>query len=285
MSRIEQALEKATAMRKERNGIFAKDLRLDRQGKPLEITAVSTNNPYIVTLQDPKSAVSEEYRKLKSVIVRLTRQEKFGNVIAVTSSISNEGKSITALNLAISLAQEYDSTALIMEADLRRPSLGGYLNLDAKTGWTDYMSGDIDLSAALIRTDIGNLTYLPAGSKVSNPVEWFSSTRIKELISELKFRYDDRYIIIDTTPVLPFAETHTVCGFADGIVFIVGEGCASIEEIREALDTLNDVNILGLVYNNASNISSRGYYRYDNGSYGNGKKKRDNDICTNNISV
>ncbi len=272
MSRIEQSLEKATAMRKEKEVRNVRELLQEDKGTCSEITKIHTGNPYLVTLQDPESVISEEYKILKSVVKRMTSQDGFNNVIMITSSKGNEGKSLTALNLAISLSQEYDTTALVMEADLRKPSLKSYLNIDIKKGWTDYFVGDIDLCSAMVRTDIGKLTFLPAGERINDPVECFSSLKMKDMINLMKYRYDNRYIIIDAPPVLLFAETGLISGIADAVIFVVREGTVSLDEIRDALDALSGANILGTVYNNARNVSTRGYYRYyniaDNGKKG-----------------
>ena len=266
MSRIEESLEKATAMRQDSKRVYVRDKNLPNKGFRTKITEINTDNPYLVTLQDPESIISEEYKILKSVVKRMTSQDGFNNVIMVTSSNGNEGKSLTALNLAISLSQEYDTTALIMEADLRKPSLSNYLNIDTKEGWTDYLEDNIDLHSVIVRTNINELRYLPAGNSIANPVECFSSERMKDLISELKHYYDDRFIIIDAPPVLPFAETRLIGRIADAIIFVVGERASSPEEIEESFDALKGANILGIVYNNSSTEKKRGIERYYNTS-------------------
>lgn len=275
MSRIEQSLEKATAMRKEKEAGCDRQLLQEDKGACSEVTEINTDNPYLVTLQDPESAVSEEYQILKSVVKRMTSQDGFNNVIMITSSNRNEGKSLTAMNLAISLSREYDTTALVMEADLREPSLTSYLNIDVKEGWTDYLVGDINLCSAMVRTDIGKLTFLPAGERINDPVECFSSSRMKELIALMKYRYDNRYIIIDAPPVLPFAETRLISGIADATIFVVCEGTTSLDEIRDALEALNGANILGIVYNNARNVGTKRYYHYYKTPHSDKKGKRE----------
>jgi len=260
MSRIESALEKV-ALRRSRT------MENVPRPAPSFIPPPTRNeiriaNPLLVTANDPHTFVAEEYRKLKSDLVNVTRKEGFQNTLMVTSSLSSEGKSITSLNLAISLAQEHDHTVLLVDADLRRPSICSYLGIEAKLGLADCLTDGVDVSEALVRTGIGKLSLLPAGKQVKNPVEIFSSQKMRKLMLELKHRYPDRYIIIDTPPVLPFSESRTLSTIVDGVVFVVKEGVASLSEITEALGYLKGPKLLGIVYNEATIEDLGGRYCY-----------------------
>lgn len=271
MSRIEEALEKAAQLRNNKRGF-------DAPGKisapapaavspatrypSLSGAAAALTSPMLVTATDPHSPSAEEYRKLKSVLVSMTRQDTFRNTLMVASSVSGEGKSVTALNLAISMAQEFDHTVLLVDADLRKPSLHGYFGLEPKLGLSDCLQGGVDLGDALIKTGIGKLSLLPSGKSIRNPAELFSSQRMAELIQEMKHRYPDRYIIIDTPPVLLFAETLSLSYLVDGVVFVVRQGLASVQNISDALASLKGSLVLGMVYNDVKeeSIDSRYYY-------------------------
>lgn len=273
MSRIEEALEKAAQMRTNKRAFEAPgkiatpatstEYSATRYPLPSE-TALDLTSPMLVTAMDPHSPIAEEYRKLKSVLVSMTHHETFRNTLMVTSSVSGEGKSVTALNLAISMAQEFDHTVLLVDADLRKPSLHGYFGLEPKLGLSDCLNGGAELGEVLIKTGIGKLTLLPSGKPVRNPAELFSSQRMKELIQEMKHRYPDRYIIIDTPPALLFAETLSLSHLVDGVVFLVREGMASVQNINEALATLKGSLVLGMVYNDVSQESIDSRYRYYN---------------------
>ena len=166
MSRIEKAMERAAQLRQ---GTVAQP---EVPARPVQQSSivhtapsaaevknrVSSDNPLLVTLNDPNSPIAEEYRKMKSILVKMTRGEDFKNTLMVTSSIPGEGKSITALNLAISLAQEYDHTVLLIDADLRRPTVHTYLNMQKKKGLADCLTGEADLSEVIIATGIGKLS-------------------------------------------------------------------------------------------------------------------------------
>ena len=272
MSRIEEALEKAARLRS------TPDVTPETVPASAAVVApttsyvmpertLSVNNELIVTNKDSNSAIAEEYRKLKSILVKLAKGETFRNTIMVTSSVASEGKSVTALNLAITLAQEYDHTVLLIDADLRKPSLHRYLGVSQTPGLVECLMDDHPLEQALVKTGIGKLTLLPTGRRMDNPVELFTSKKMKDFLFEVKHRYPDRFVIIDTTPTLPFAEPRFLAQLVDGTIFVVREGICSLVNVAHALEELKSSNIFGVVYNDATRRSSdSGYYYY--GYYG-----------------
>lgn len=284
MSKIEEILEKATRLRQQGGGGMAATTGTQRPPRPatpapplagadpgpygtekrLEVT-----NPYMVAVTQPQSPIAEEYRKLKSIIIRLTKGEEFLNTIMVTSTLKGEGKSITSLNLAMALAQEYDHTVLLVDADLRCPSTHSYLGIPNGEGLSDCLMRGVDVGSVLVKTGIGRLSILPAGSPVPNPVELISSSRMKEFIQELKHRYPDRYVLIDTPPILHFAEAYSIASEVDGVILVVREGHVPVAHLKEAVGMLRDANILGVVYNDVevNRYSSYHYYSYKNYSY------------------
>lgn len=276
MSRIEKAMEKAAQMR---NGTATPtvEIRQPQQRAALHTppqpesvkNRIVSNNPYLVNLNDPYSAVGEEFRKLKSALVKLTKGDTFKNTIMITSAVPHEGKSISALNLAISLAEEYDHTVLLIDADLRRPSVHSYLGLEQRKGFADCLLGETELADTIVPTGIGKLSIITAGREIPNPVEMFNSQKMQSLVAEIKHRYPDRYIIFDTPPVLPFAETRTLAHLVDGVLFVVKERLASQKDIKDALEALRGCEMLGMIYNdtvperNDERYSSyRGYAEY-----------------------
>jgi len=276
MSRIEKALEKASQLR-QRNP-DAPPAKTPVQAcaipgssdteYPYEPRISQVNNPFLVSANDTGSPISEEYKKLKSLLVGMERQDGFANVIMVTSAIAGEGKSITALNLALSLAQEMDHTVLLVDADLRKPSIHRYLDLNPVAGLADILEERADMGTALIHTGIGRLVVLPAGKVTHNPVELFTSQRFAQFIQDIKHRYRDRYVIIDTPPILPFAETRTLSKLVDGVIFVVKERMASQASIAEGISALDGARKLGLVYNEAEiSISDDRYGHYYNRYY------------------
>jgi receptor protein-tyrosine kinase/non-specific protein-tyrosine kinase len=263
MSRIEKAMERAAQIRQGaiRQSAIPQDAAPQKkepaprpvQPRPPQQVAVaekiSLDSPFLVNLDAPYSPIGEEFRKLKSTLVKLTTGDEFNNTILVTSSVPHEGKSVTALNLAISLAQEYDHTVLLIDADFRRPSIHNYLGIELNKGFADCLLGEAQLSDVLIPTGIGRLSVVTAGREVSNPVELFASQKTDAMIAEMKNRYHDRFIIFDSPPVLPFAEAGALAHLVDGVLFVVKEQLASQKNVKEAIDSLKGCNLLGMVYN------------------------------------
>ena len=269
MSRIEKAMERAAQLRKGVAPITAPDPIL-REAQPVHIPPplkcveerITAENPLLVTLNDPLSPAAEEFRKLKSTLVNLTKEGNFKNTLLVTSAVPNEGKSITALNLAISLAQEINSTVLLVDADMRRPSIHRYLDIPNGQGVSDCLRGSVEVGQVILATGIGRLSVITAGSDVKNPVELVTSQKMQEFIEELKLRYVDRYVIIDAPPVLPFAETRTLGRLVDGVLFVIKERLASQRNIHDALDALSGCELIGAVYNDTAIDLHDEHYSY-----------------------
>jgi exopolysaccharide/PEP-CTERM locus tyrosine autokinase len=268
MSRIEEALEKAAQLRGNQDDYIPAGTRFVPPGKhippPIQEDQLQVRNQLLVAANAPNTPVAEEYRKLKSILVQLTRAGELKNMLMVTSSVTSEGKSITSLNLALALAKEYDHTVLLIDADLRKPSIHTYLGMEQVVGLSECLNDEIDVKDALIKTGIGRLSLLPAGRKVRNPAEIFSSQKSKDFFLDIKNRYRDRFIIIDTPPVLPFSETRSMSSFVDGVVLVVKEGSVPLRSVSETLDCLKGSNILGIVYNDTGqegHCASHHYYR------------------------
>ena len=271
MSRIERALEKAAQMRNgEQVSVAAETPQREtapslRQGGPNRSITINADNRMLASLADPHSAVSEQYRKLKSALVRLTKEDEFNNLVMITSAVAAEGKSLTAVNLAISMAQEYDLTVLLVDADLRRPRVHSYLGFEQSIGLSDCLQDGIDIGDAIVKTDIPKLSVISAGRETANPLELLASKKMQELMAELKHRYKDRYVIIDTPPLLPFAETRALARLVDGVILVIHEGVTPVESVLEAKEILKGSTVLGVVLNDSTAASSdnshySGYY-------------------------
>jgi len=259
MSRIEKAMERAAQLRQGTTQLPATQIEKSER-RPLHtpppITAGTEtfvpNNRFLVNPKDPYSPIAEEYRKLKAALVRLTEGvDFFKNTLMVTSAVPNEGKSLTALNLAISMAQEYDHTVLLIDADFRKPSIHRYLGIKMDKGFSECLVGESEVGEVITPVGIGRLSVITAGREVTNPVELFASQKTEALIAEIKNRYPDRFIIFDTPPILPFAEPRTLAHLVDGVLFVVKEQLASQKNVKEALDALKGSELLGIVYNDA----------------------------------
>jgi exopolysaccharide/PEP-CTERM locus tyrosine autokinase len=283
MSRIEEALKKATKMRGQGNPVEAPVSRgtgmtqpitpvsqplaavhshpsvtSDTSSKviPQEVVDRVSGQHMLVSMNDIVSPAAEEFRKLKQSLVRITKRGGFHNTILVTSGTMGEGKSVTSTNLAISLAQEFDHTVLLVDADLRRPTCHNLLCLENGYGLSDCLMEGADISKGMIQTGIGKLSFLPAGTPMANPGEFLASQRMAAMLKEMKERYSDRYVIIDTPPILPFAESRILARLADMVLLVVKEGCLSKYELGETMEALSGANLAGAVYSQASQSAS-----------------------------
>ncbi len=271
MSRIQRALEKAARMRASRPGSEgAIDLTSSSSDGPVDPAVFEAHeggvkkakvNRHIVGITDPYSFAAEEYRKLRAKIFKAT-EKNFKNTLMVTSAQPGEGKTVTAINLAVTMAREIDHTVLLIDADLRKPSVHRYLGIDPHYGLSDYLRGRKSLSEVLVKTGIGKLILLPAGTPPENPAELIASERMRNLVQEVKDRYRDRYIICDTPPLLAAAESLSICDYVDGVIVVIKAGATDAKTARQGISLLRDYNVLGAVLNNVQKNASHNRYPY-----------------------
>jgi len=280
MSKIEQALKKVSRDLREAKGTtvsvsekvsipnpkepFEPSTDHNRGAALLATQSLSIDNRMLVAAHEERSMALEEYNKLRSTIISLTRGEVFLNTLLVTSAVSDEGKTITALNLAISLAKEQDHTVLLVDTDLRRPSIHKYFGIEPEFGLAHCLRDGLPIEKALVKTGIGKLVILPAGEAVKDPLDMLSSLRMREIIEELKNRYSERYVIFDSSPAQLFADAGVIAGMVDSTLFVVRENRASKTDIQKVLGTFKDHNLLGTVYNDSNSyMKKQNYYYYD----------------------
>ncbi len=195
-------------------------------------------------------APGEEYRLLKERLLSMGKKDML-NLFMVTSPARGEGKSTISFNLAISLAHEFDHTSLLIDADMRGATCHSMLGLERTPGLSDCLLNGSGFHEALVHTGIGRMAFIPAGSAIDNPAELFSSNRMHALLLEIKHRYPDRVIIIDTPPILPFAETRSLSRMVDGSLLVVRENVTARDSLDSALQCLEGSTLLGLIYNDS----------------------------------
>ena len=224
-------------------------------------------NPMLITDLYPYSVESEQFRKLKNNIL-FPEKGKAPKCIMITSTSPGEGKSFITANLAISLAQSIDEYVLLMDCDLRSPSIHSMFGYSNVQGLSEYLSKAAPLSSLLISTFMDKLTILPAGAIPPNPSELLSSGQMRKLIHEVKLRYSDRYILIDTPPPYLTSETSVISRQVDGIVIVIKQGYTRKRDIFDIVDLYGKEKILGVVYNFAKKKFGQRYGKYGYGTYG-----------------
>jgi receptor protein-tyrosine kinase len=194
------------------------------------------------------------------------------NMIMVTSSLAGEGKTFTAINLAMSIATEMDKTVLLVDADVAKPDVTSRLGVQAEKGLIDVLlEDDLTLPDVLIRTDIPKLTLLPAGRKHVHSTELLASDGMRQLTVELSSRYPDRIVIFDSPPMCLTSEARVLAGLMGQIVLVVEEGKTSQHSVKQALDMLDSNEIIGVVLNKKKRSKFGGdgqYGRYGYYGYG-----------------
>jgi succinoglycan biosynthesis transport protein ExoP len=218
----------------------------------------------LVSLRNPMSFEADQYRTLRLTVEG--RRTSGLQVIAITSPSPAEGKSITALNLAGSLAQARDTRVLIVDADLRRPSVAGYLGLPspAAPGLAEaLLQPTYELSQLVQYLERFNLWVLPAGTPQPAPYELLNSPRVKELLADARRAYD--YVVIDTSPLLPFPDARLLSKYVDGYFVTVAAHRTRRELLAEGLNLLDPAKVIGVIFNGNDRTQSEqyGYYSYD----------------------
>ena len=180
-----------------------------------------------------------------------------GNSLMVTSANSYEGKTFTSINLGVSIAKEFDRTVLIVDADLRKPNdrhrvfSQDFFELDVKKGLSDFLIGNAEIPEILINPGISKLTILPSGRPVDNAPELLNSSRMQMMMTELTKRYPDRFVIIDTPPMMQYADAIILSRFVDGVLVIVETEKTSSDDLKTVISNLKDATIVGTLLNKA----------------------------------
>ncbi|MFA5075543.1 MAG: CpsD/CapB family tyrosine-protein kinase [Candidatus Babeliales bacterium] len=262
MGKITDALKKATEERMSRME------KLDQHDEVkyhfiAQKTVESKIDPKVVAFYEPMSPVAEQYRMLRTNLLALDTKKPV-KAVAVTSSIHNEGKSISSVNLAISMAQDLNKKKiLIVDADLRKSKVHKYLGITPEIGLSDILSNGTNADDAFITIKgIENLTILPAGKAPSNPAELLGSLKFRNLLSQLKEKYD--YIILDTPPVIPVTDAGLIGAQVDGVIMVIQAGRTQKGVIKHGEGLLRQANakLLGYIVTNIQYHVPAYIYRY-----------------------
>jgi exopolysaccharide/PEP-CTERM locus tyrosine autokinase len=217
-----------------------------------------------------RSATAESFRRIKRRILANAVNSKANppaNLILVTSALAGEGKSFCTINLALSIALEVDHSVLLIDADVRKPSMPDLLGLKAGKGLMDLLvDRRLDMSEVLYRTDIGKLTLLPAGTFQANATELLASAATQELLAEMAARYRDRIVILDSPPLLLASETAVLASAVGQVIVVVESGKTTESALKEALGLIDSRRLTGLILNKSTSPGLGSYY----GGYGTG---------------
>lgn len=197
------------------------------------------------TDDDPRADI---FRVLRTNVLRQLRQNSW-NSFAVTSATPDAGKTFVSVNLAIAIAMEEDQNVLLVDADLKCPSVGSHLGLQFDFGLIDCLTSDRSLYDACINPGIDRLIVLPGRNSLKNSSELISSRRMLNLIKEIKSRYQSGIIIFDLPPLFAADNAMLLVPHVDAVLLVVEDGKNTPEELQESMCILEETNLLGLVLN------------------------------------
>jgi len=233
-----------------------------REGAASKRLMLATSNEAVelITHVRPQSQMAESYRALRTSLL-LSHLGAPPKVIMVTSALPQEGKSTTSINCAVVLAQK-GVRVLLIDCDLRRPSIHKTLGMGPRSGLSNVLTGSITLKQAItVAPTLPNLDVLPAGTPPPNPAELLASTNMRDVLAELRDKYD--HIVLDTPPTLSVTDAVVLSPRADAIVLVIRSGSTTKQALRRSRDILMQVNarVSGVLLN-AVDLSSPDYYYY-----------------------
>jgi protein-tyrosine kinase len=222
----------------------------------------------MVTQEGGRTSAAEDFRIIKRPLLRnahdaMREGQTNGNLIIVTSALPGEGKTFCAINLAMSIAMEKDHTVLLVDADVARPSMLRVLGIPAAPGLMDLLLDDsLALSDVLLRTNIANLSLLPAGRSNQHATELLASQAMSALLADIASRYPERIVIFDSPPLLLTSEAHVLAAQMGQVVLVVESDQTTQRDVREALRRLEHCARVDLICNKAPSFAGADYYAY-----------------------
>ncbi|MCU7918319.1 MAG: CpsD/CapB family tyrosine-protein kinase [Candidatus Thiodiazotropha sp. (ex Epidulcina cf. delphinae)] len=192
--------------------------------------------------------VTDAYKVLRTHVLQHMRANQW-NTLAVTSPTGGNGKTITAINLAISLSREVNQTVLLVDLDLRRPSIQSYFSMTGYPGISDYLLGNIEISSILVNPGIERLVILPGNKSIENSSEMLSSPKMLALVEELKTFYPHRIVIFDMPPTLSCDDVLAFSPYVDSLLMVIEGGKTKKADLERSLYQHDRAKIIGTVLN------------------------------------
>ncbi len=264
MDRITKAVKRA---REERETVVGYRQHADKslRGREIQSRKIQISPDTLrenrITIDGINDSCSHAYKVLRTRVWQQMRAHGW-NTLGITSANAGEGKSLTAINLAVGLAKmDVAQSIVLVDLDMRRPSLHSYFGFWPEVGISDYLQGAVSFSEILVEPDIGKITLLPGNMPFANSSEIISSARMQRLLNEIKANFPSRLVIFDLPPMLLTDDVMVFAPNVDAMLFVIEEGASTSEEITRAIELLKDVELLGTVLNKSEDVSlGEGYY-------------------------
>ena len=260
MGRIHEALQRAEEQREKLGGTpggpaSAREI-VDRPAEPRGLVGGRLRGGLLraarrarVVLSDSESAVTEQYRSLRARIQSIRRTRPLRTIV-VTSALAGEGKTTTAVNLALSFGLDPERETCLVDADLRTPAVHRAFAELPPAGLAELLEGEAKLEEVLVRVPDTRLWVLPVRSLPAHPAELLSSRRMVRLLEELSERFET--VLIDSPPVLGLPDSTTLVDLADATLLVIARGIASRSDLEAALERIDAGKVLGSVFNRAA---------------------------------
>jgi protein-tyrosine kinase len=251
MSRIHKALQKARDKRQEQQVANGNSSPLEKivysisKVMPIQNETLERNHVVSRSTSDPRSQI---FRTLRTDVVKKMRANNWRS-IGITSPSYGEGKSLIASNLSAAIAMEVNHTALLVDMDLRTPCIKDFFSIDPSEGLLDYLKGTVEIADLLVNPGMERLLLLPGVGTAENSAEWISTPKMVALFNEVTQRYKSRLVVYDLPPILPRDDVMTCVNHIDCFLLVIEEGKNSEAEIRKAIQTLDNCNLVGTVVN------------------------------------
>lgn len=221
-----------------------------------------TGQNRIVCVTDKESPAAEAFRLLR-VRLRHLRRDKALKRVLITSTLPEEGKSFAAANLACALASGSEEKTLLLEGDLRRPTLSRMFGVRVQAGMCEYLKGEADLASSIYELREAGIWFLPAGGAEDDPLEVIQSPKLPSLLRQLSDLFD--WIVIDSPPVLPLADTTVLGRFADGILLVTRRGVTAKRKLKRGIEAFDPNKLIGAILNSSKAADENDYYYYRQG--------------------
>ena len=215
------------------------------------------NNRVISELDNPEALTA--YKLLRTQVEHRLSANGW-NALAITSPGANQGKTLTAINLAISLAYEVHRTVLLVDLDLKNPSIHKIFGSLGGPGIVDYLYNDVPLNEILFNPGVDRLVVLPGSEPIANSSETLASPKMARLVDELKSRYPSRFVIFDLPPMLSADDALAFSPHVDAALLVVEDGVTTKEELARSIELLNQTELLGTVLNKTLERQTAYYY-------------------------
>lgn len=212
--------------------------------------------------------LADEYRQIKRPLIanaRIRGVEKLinGHLIMMASALPGDGKTFTSVNLALSMAQEKDTSVVLIDADVAKPHVSQLFGLHGERGLLDVLRDEtLNVESVILPTDVPGLSVLPSGKHSDNATELLASARMEQVLAQISVRDPNRIVLLDSPPLLLTSESRVLASLVGQIVLVVRSGVTPQHAVLDALDLLGEGKSIGLVLNQSDEASRSGYYDY-----------------------